>query len=272
MNAPMNTNLRLIKHQPFAAEKRLARAWRGLHSTAATCAVPLLAATILLSSPHPASAQDDALTILPNGNVGIGTNQPAATLDVKGTINGIGLVPPGGIVMFSGAINKSFDANGTGIRGTPYEGWQFCNGKNDSPDLRDRFIVGAGSSYQVNAIGGQDTVTLGVAEMPSHTHSARAQGGEHRHVIPTDTGGGGEGWGQERMLQAGVYTSPTKWANANTYAYTFGGNVAQWKKNSAPKGGKGEHNHNVTITASGRGGGHENRPPFFALAYIMKLR
>ena len=38
------------------------------------------------------------------------------------------------------------------------------------PDLRDRFPVGAGSSYALNAKGGANTVTLGIDEMPAHTH------------------------------------------------------------------------------------------------------
>ncbi|WP_424094378.1 hypothetical protein [Moorena producens] len=150
-------------------------------------------------------------------------------------------------------------------------GWALCDGTNGTPNLRDRFIVGAGSSYEVNGQGGQDTVTLTEQQMPSHLHSGSAQSGEHRHVIPVDTGGGGEGWGQARMIQAGVYNNPNNVANANTYAYTFGGFVSQWTPNSAPKEGKGEHTHNLAIARSGGGQGHENRPPYYALAYIMKL-
>ena len=50
-------------------------------------------------------------------------------------------------------------------------GWLLCNGSNNTPDLRNRFIVGAGNSYSVGATGGEATHTLTVAEMPSHNHS-----------------------------------------------------------------------------------------------------
>ena len=54
----------------------------------------------------------------------------------------------GMILMWSGSIN------------TIPKGWALCNGKNGTPDLRDRFIVGAGNSYSVGNLGGSNTVTL----------------------------------------------------------------------------------------------------------------
>jgi hypothetical protein len=39
------------------------------------------------------------------------------------------------------------------------------------PNLRDRFILGAGSSYSVGATGGETTHTLTINEMPAHTHT-----------------------------------------------------------------------------------------------------
>jgi microcystin-dependent protein len=46
-----------------------------------------------------------------------------------------------------------------------------CDGTNGTPDLRNRFIVGAGSNYSVGATGGRDTVTLTTGQMPKHTHN-----------------------------------------------------------------------------------------------------
>ena len=48
-----------------------------------------------------------------------------------------------------------------------------CNGSNSTPDLRNRFIVGAGtgSNYSPGNTGGSDSVSLTTAQMPSHTHS-----------------------------------------------------------------------------------------------------
>ena len=50
-------------------------------------------------------------------------------------------------------------------------GWVLCNGSNGTPDLRDRFVVGAGNTYGVGAKGGEATHKLTVNEMPSHTHN-----------------------------------------------------------------------------------------------------
>ncbi len=69
-----------------------------------------------------------------------------------------GEIPPGVIVMWSGVANN-----------IP-SGWVLCNGDNGTPDLRDRFVVGAGNTYSVGAKGGEATHTLTVAEMPLHTH------------------------------------------------------------------------------------------------------
>jgi microcystin-dependent protein len=171
-----------------------------------------------------------------------------------------GLIPCGIIVMW----------NGTDIA-IP-AGWSLCNGSNGTPDLRDRFVVGAGngSQYQLKSTGGADSVTLSRSQMPKHNHSGSATSGEHKHIIPTDSGGGGLGWGQARTISANVYNDSKSYANANSYAYTLGDNVANWS-NPSPKSGKGEHTHKLVIGQSGSGLGHENRPPYYALCYIMKL-
>lgn len=117
--------------------------------------------------------------------------------------------PVGAIVIWSGAS--------TAIP----EGWALCNGANGTPDLRDRFIVGAGGSYSVGNTGGENTVTLTVNQMPSHNHSVSA-------CTPTGA--------------TGSYISAT---NSS--------------KNATP----------VTSTSTGGGQAHENRPPYYALCYIM---
>lgn len=50
-------------------------------------------------------------------------------------------------------------------------GWVLCDGENGSPDLRDKFIVGAGSTYNVGDTGGEATHTLTKDEIPSHSHA-----------------------------------------------------------------------------------------------------
>ncbi|MGV2388245.1 MAG UNVERIFIED_CONTAM: hypothetical protein LVR29_07645 [Microcystis novacekii LVE1205-3] len=73
------------------------------------------------------------------------------------------------------------------------------------------------------------------------------------------------------MIQANVYNNANNWANANSLAYTYKDPVAM-DSNSTPNGGeKGEHTHNLAINQSGAGQAHNNIPPYYALAYIMKL-
>lgn len=74
-------------------------------------------------------------------------------------------IPSGVICMWSGAANA-----------IP-TGWALCNGSNGTPDLRDRFVVGAGSTYSVGAKGGEATHTLTTSEMPAHTHALGGNGG-----------------------------------------------------------------------------------------------
>ena len=58
-----------------------------------------------------------------------------------------------------------------GTEETISAGWQICDGTNETPDLRDKFIIGAGSTYTLNATGGAATHTLDVTEIPSHNHT-----------------------------------------------------------------------------------------------------
>ena len=74
---------------------------------------------------------------------------------------GGGSVPSGLICMWSGAADA-----------IP-EGWLLCNGNNNTPDLRNRFIVGAGSTYSVGNTGGSNNVTLTANQLPRHTHRFR---------------------------------------------------------------------------------------------------
>ena len=63
-------------------------------------------------------------------------------------------------------------------------GWVLCDGTNGTPDLRDRFIMGATSDSNVGEIGGENEVTLTVEQMPAHTHSGSTdEAGNHRHEV-----------------------------------------------------------------------------------------
>lgn len=144
-------------------------------------------------------------------------------------------------------------------------GWALCDGTNGTPDLRDRFIVGAGSTYAVGATGGANTVTLTEAQIPSHTHNialTSSSSGAHTHSI-TDPGHSHTGG-------VGAYNgsqSPTGSAAAGAASST-GTSTTGITVSSA-----GAHTHTINGDSASTGGGaaHENRPPYFALAYIMKL-
>ena len=71
---------------------------------------------------------------------------------------GGGSIPAGLICMWSGSSSNV--PNGQAL----------CNGNNNTPGLRDKFVLGAGKDYSVGATGGEKEVVLTVAQMPSHSH------------------------------------------------------------------------------------------------------
>lgn len=150
--------------------------------------------------------------------VKLGTGQ---ILAANSTISKGALVPTGTIIMWSGAA------------ATVPDGWALCDGNNGTPDLRDRFIVGAGNAtYPVGAKGGEAAHTLTVAEMPSHFHTALGGGKDDLNF------GGGNTYNGERI----------PWTRSD-------GQIANDEQTRATGGSKA----------------HENRPPYCALFYIMKL-
>ena len=68
-----------------------------------------------------------------------------------------GVFTTGMIMMFTGSSAPS--------------GWAFCDGNNGTPDLRDKFIVGAGTSYSTGDTGGHNEIQLTTHQMPQHTHT-----------------------------------------------------------------------------------------------------
>ena len=151
----------------------------------------------------------------------IGATPPAATP-----------IPAGGIFLWSGSI------------GSIPAGYVLCNGSNGTPDLRDRFIVGAGSTYAVDATGGSAN-----AIVVSHTHTTTVTDPGHVHVVTNDT------------------------------EYVFSGNNGNNgnSANGAGEGGpnttnSGSNTTGITVTNStaGTSGTNANLPPYYALCYIMK--
>jgi len=171
-------------------------------------------------------------------------------------------VPSGGIIMWSGSIG-----------GIP-SGWSLCDGGNGTPDLRDRFVVGAGGSYGVNATGGQNSVQLTEGQMPSHDHSM-GSAGSHSHSGSTDTdtaSGAIQGTKLGLRNASGVFSESGSQQKADGLAGSAEGNRLIFNhshNHSLNINSNGNHTH--TINNTGGNGSHENRPPYYALAYIMKL-
>jgi microcystin-dependent protein len=121
-------------------------------------------------------------------------------------------------------------------------GWLLCNGSSGTPDLRNRFVVGAGSTYSVGGTGGSaDAIVV------SHTHSASSSSSvsdpSHSHGI----GGGGSG---------GIAFS--------------GGTVGTTDKSTANATTGISVSTSTSIGSTGSSGTNANLPPYYALAYIMK--
>jgi hypothetical protein len=138
-------------------------------------------------------------------------------------------VPSGCIVIWSGSS------------GSIPSGWYLCNGSNSTPDLRDRFVVGVGSTYSVGNTGGSaDAIVV------SHTHTGTTDTvGNHQHTIPSVNGGAVGG-------------------NGTPVSSNMNGNL------SISGGAAGSHNHSFTTGSSGASGTNANLPPYYALCYIMK--
>ena len=167
-------------------------------------------------------------------------SQPTATDEVKlynkgGMLHSLSsngekntMLPSGVICMWSGSINS-----------IP-SGWALCNGANGTPDLRDRFVIGAGGSRSV------DETSDG--QMPEHNHSVSLSTnttGAHTHDIKR--GGSGDAH----------------------IAIDWDDGGSQWRSNYIRSAG--DHSHSVSGDTASAGSGSEVIAKYYALAYIMKL-
>jgi len=126
----------------------------------------------------------------------------------------------------------------SGSTGSIPSGWVLCNGSNGTPDLRDRFVVGAGSSYNVSATGGANTVTLSANQITSHSHSFSATGNANsgnqsaNHTHSGSNLGSGNAGGHSHG--AGNYSS----SNTGAHSHGLSGNTSN----------SGNHAHTQTTT------------------------
>lgn len=187
------------------------------------------------------------------GNASIGGTVSASNYALNS--NGNGPVPAGGIIMWSGSP--------TAIP----TGWALCDGTNGTPDLRERFIVGAGGDnptvvandgmggpYNLSDVGGSNGVALTEQQLAFHSHFPgtlfAASSGAHTHRFRSAGNRGPGGAGRE----------PYGWTEIT------GGSTHVTSN-------EGAHTHSIlgSTAPTGNGAYHENRPPYYALAFIMKL-
>ena len=197
-------------------------------------------------------------------------------------------VPIGSVIAYGGGVAP--------------DGWHLCDGSAhgsaalqavigsaNAPDLRGRFIVGAGPGYAVGDTGGAESVTLTAAQsgLPAHSHTASAgnasadhshplssgvvsSAGAHTHPSPATfdyalTANGGDataakGSGSFQYVSGYVDNIPS----AGAHTHTLSGSTA---------GQSVTHSHTVTVnsvSAASASASHENRPPFYALTYIIR--
>jgi hypothetical protein len=196
--------------------------------------------------------------LAPTANAGTNNTQIATT--AFATAAAAAAFPVGGIIMWSGSVAS-----------IP-SGWALCNGSNGTPDLRNRFVVGAGSTYAVDATGGSTTTTatgsisgstagtaLTEAQMPKHFHALRGASGPFTSTVPSATasGSGNYGGGTPDDGTAGYGTNST------------GGNSASGSSGTGTSNGD-SHTHG-TGTLAFTGNAVTSLPPYYALCFIQKL-
>ena len=182
-------------------------------------------ANVVLSTPNlpiPAPPPVAAITIAPSGQVSIP--------DLISTSS----VPVGGIIMYSGNV-LLIPAN-----------YAICDGTAGTPDLRNRFIIGAGT-FASGTSGGSATISIN--NMPIHSHVITDPGHAHDVVLTQLFNNGQTGAGA-------VYPGQSLTGGAGSRASDPG--AAQ----TALTG--------ITTTQS-TGSGFDYYQPYFSLVFIMRM-
>lgn len=168
------------------------------------------------------------------------TNSVAATLDGYTADQIIAAGSPSGVIAFWSGSEASIPS-----------GWILSNGLNGTPDLRNRFVVGAGSHYAKGDTGGSNTVTTtGTVTIAGHTLTA-AEIPKHTHGSITD--------------HYSTYTLGYSSEVGTTYYVQLG--QSDISRNTGSTGDGGSHTHTASFAGTSS---QDKRPPFYALCFIMK--
>lgn len=197
---------------------------------------------------------------------------------------GYELIPSGIIVMWSGV--------------TIPNGWLLCDGTNGTPNLRDRFIVGSGNTYPIKSTGGFSFNTSPISNL-NHTHSFTSDsslgavtGTTDAHALSIgEIPSHNHAWGISSTYPQSDAISGTTHVPLNLWSDNAGTHyqMTLFSDGQAITGSTGGsqghthtvsglnllHNHSGTTNNPSFSGtpsvSFDNRPPYFALAYIMKI-
>jgi autotransporter-associated beta strand protein len=245
----------LVPPTAYAFLSRHARGAGTLVNNSNQTVLSVVGTRVGINNSMPQSALDVAGSVRSTNIVGTGTAVVAGTITAK-KFEGRGIVPIGGIIVWSGT--------------KPPTGWALCDGQvangRKTPDLRGRFVVGTGAgtgltSREAGQVGGLEKVTLTAQQMPVHRHVVDVpalptqSGGGHNHVFQSGAGSG-EGLGKDD--------------NQNHWLYSGAYITGHWTD------GAGNHTHvvdipNFRVVPVGGGQPANNLPPFYAMAYIMRV-
>lgn len=182
---------------------------------------------------------------VPTAEAGTNTDQAASCSFVLS--NG---VPSGAIMMWSGTV------------ATIPTGWLLCDGQNNTPDLRNKFIIGAGDTYAFGATGGSaDAVVVGhdhnVTASSTSDSDVNDQGHKHQWAGSEYTGQYDFG----RNAPLGNFVNTGDGRNQLVDTSTVFTNITVTTTTSTT----------VDVQPAGEDGTGKNLPPYFSLAYIMKV-
>tara|TARA_B100000427_G_scaffold285822_1_gene259479 strand:+ start:615 stop:1163 length:549 start_codon:yes stop_codon:yes gene_type:complete len=153
-------------------------------------------------------------------------------------------VPINGIIMWAGTVAEA----------ELLPNWQICDGTNGTPDLRDKFVMGVGSTANASTAAVDDEGGSADAVVVNHTHNVQ-DNGAHNHSFKASNRAGDE----------------DAWSNNNKgFIGDDDGNVFTQAADTNKIYDGGTHSHTIDNPAGGESGTGKNIPPYFALCYLMR--
>jgi microcystin-dependent protein/cytoskeletal protein CcmA (bactofilin family) len=211
------------------------------------------------------------------GDVSLNGNVVTITPDISDNSNKVAttafvhnVMPTGAIIMWAGSINS-----------IP-SGWALCDGSNGTPDLRDRFIVGAGTA-NIGTTGGSATTTLTQAMLPPHIHSVSLTGntnagGTHSHIASVTETAHTHTYDRATLNSAAFNYNNAYPQNGTAYTYSLTNtSTTTGTRSTGLSVGvsqAADHTHSITITGNtgsiGSSTSFDTRPPYYTLCFLQK--